>query len=147
MTNLIRHTYLHSPEDSIIYVRKRSGLKVNDEAVSKRSHHFDYHRRHYVGSQQIEKKRIMSGREYEDLLLNEFDEKRRQLKILRTSFMFDNQYFQLETFTNIKGAPTFLHTESEEKVKLPPYIPVLREVSNDHAFSTLRIAQHDFQFD
>jgi len=29
--------------------------------------------------------------------------------------MYERQYFQLETFTNIKGAPSFLLVESEEE--------------------------------
>uniref|UniRef100_A0A7S3CU52 NadR/Ttd14 AAA domain-containing protein n=1 Tax=Strombidium rassoulzadegani TaxID=1082188 RepID=A0A7S3CU52_9SPIT len=146
VTNIIRHTYLKAPEDSIIFVRKRSGVKINNEPFSRRSHHFDYERRYMIDNQKIEKKRIMSGREYEDLLLNEFDEKRRQLKILRTSFMFENQYFQLETFTNIIGAPTFLLVESEdEHVSLPPYLKVLKDVSNNAQYSTHNMSRHDFE--
>jgi hypothetical protein len=148
VTNTIRHTYLKAPEGSLIYVRKRSGLKFNNEPVSSRSNHFEYVRKYLTGSQQIEKKRIMGGREYEDLLLNEFDEKRRQLKILRTSFPFENQYFQLETFTNIRGAPTFLLVESDsDSIRLPPFVKVEREVSGLKQFKTVTMARHDFKVD
>ncbi len=112
VSNLIRHTYLKAPEDSIIYIRKRSGMKFGDEQVSQSSNHFDYERRNILGEQRIHKKRIMTGREYDDLLLNQQDKQRRTLKILRTSFMYDKQYFQLETVTNISGAPSFLLVES-----------------------------------
>ena len=46
---------------------------------------------------------MISGREYEELLLHQRNEKVKKLEILRTSFMYEKHYFQLETFMNIEG--------------------------------------------
>ena len=83
---------------------------------------FDYVRIIDDGNQRIVKMRILAAREYEDLLLDQQDQKRRDLKLLRTSFMCDMQYFQLATFTNIEGCPTFLNMESTVKWNYPIHI-------------------------
>ena len=41
------------------------------------------------GNQRIQKMRILTAREYEDFILNQSDMERNDLKILRTSFMYD----------------------------------------------------------
>jgi hypothetical protein len=49
----------------------------------------------------------------------------------------------LETYTNIEGAPTFLKFESHEddkKVKLPPFLKILRDVTIDANFKTYNMA-------
>jgi len=60
--------------------------------------------------------------------------------------MYEKHYFQLETFTNVEGQPSFLLVESEDgvsnaPVKLPPYLKVDREVTPDPFYSTKNIAQ------
>ena len=83
------------------------------------------------------KKRIITGREYEDLLMSLTDKSRKNLDILRTSFGFGRQYFHVETFTNITGVPSFLLVESEdEAIQLPPFLKILREVTDDEFYST-----------
>ena len=58
--------------------------------------------------------------------------------------MYGRQYFQLETLTNVEGCPTFLHVESHYKsdntVKLPPYVKVLKEVTKDETYSLSNLA-------
>ena len=85
---------------------------------------YDYEYRYKQEGEIIQKKRLISGREYLEMVHHQKDEIRRQLEIYRTSFEYEKMYFQLETMTNIIGQPTFLRVESESdtKVPLPPYL-------------------------
>ena len=62
--------------------------------------------------------------------------------------MYERQYFQLETCTNIKGCPTFLNVETNagkdfnaDTVQIPPYVNVLRDVTRDDYYATSNIAR------
>ena len=68
-------------------------MMSSEDHVSNLSTHFDYERRIFTGKQRIHKKRIMTGREYENLFNNQKDPNKKTLKILRTSFMYEKQYF------------------------------------------------------
>lgn len=90
----LRHTYLRAPDNSLIFIRQKSGSRINS---------FDYERRYEREEERIQKRRIITAREYEELLLHQRNNKINTLEILRTSFLYDHQYFQIETFKNIKG--------------------------------------------
>lgn len=90
----------------------------------------------------------MSGREYTDLVMDDnIDENRMSVDILRTSFLYEGHYFQIETCTNISGGPTFLRLENHENgdVTVPPYIKVLKDVTTDEHFTTKHISRPDFK--
>ena len=54
---------------------------------------FDYERRYELGTQRIYQQRILSGREYQDLLDTQNDLETLKLRMLRTSFLYESQYF------------------------------------------------------
>lgn len=77
-----------------------------------------------------------------------------QLKIYRTSFMYEKHYFQLETFTNIMGSPSFLLVETEEfadqydfGVKVPPYLKIRKDVTQDKFYSSKNMAKRNFKME
>lgn len=55
----IRHTYLNASENSLIFIRQKSGSRINS---------FDYEQRFEQDNERIQKKRIIQGREYEELI-------------------------------------------------------------------------------
>lgn len=70
------------------------------------------------------------------------------MNILRTSFIYQKNYFRLETLTNVKGCPTFLHAESHDidnNVTLPPFLNIVKDVSRDEEYKTRRVAMKDYQ--
>ena len=57
--------------------------------------------------------------------------------------MYENQYFQLETITNVDGYPTFLLVEGNEgteSIKFPPYVKILGDVTGDAAYKTKNLS-------
>ena len=51
--------------------------------------------------------------------------------------MYESQYFQIETYTNVDSYPTFLRAEAtfdSEKgdIKIPPFLKIKSEITDDH---------------
>ena len=118
------------------------------QEIEKRQKSFDYEHRFEADGNRVAKKRIITGREYEDMLSQLIDPAMKTLRILRASFIFEQYYFQLETFTNIPGTPSFLLVESSndgKEIKLPPFLKVEREVTGDDFYSTKNLARKDFE--
>jgi hypothetical protein len=93
---------------------------------------------------------VLSGREYDDLMDNHRDENQKELNILRTSFLYHNEYFQLETITNVEGCPTFLILETttaleQKHISLPKFLNVIKEVTKFKPYSTHSLSMHDFK--
>ena len=84
----------------------------------------------------------------DDLVLEDnLDKNRSSVNILRTSFIYEKQYFQMETCTNIPGGPTFLRLENHQNgdVKIPPFVRILHDVTGDDYYATKRIARPGFK--
>lgn len=94
--NKIVQTYLKAEDNGLIFVRKKSGARHLDSDLNE-SHQgtqFDIERRYEQGSQILQKKRLISGREYDDLVLEDnLDKNRSSINIIRTSFIYEKQYF------------------------------------------------------
>lgn len=65
----------------------------------------------------------------------------------RQCFIYERQYFMLETFLNLEHNPSILRVESTtegSKTKLPPFIKILREVTNDNGYETWCMAANNY---
>lgn len=54
----------------------------------------------------------------------------------------------VETFTNLANHPSILRVESTtegSKTKLPPFIKIIREVTNDDTYETWYMAKNDYE--
>ena len=102
------HTYLKAPKGQLIGIRSRHKEEEDGDAHTRGVEHYTYERRYFMNNQRIHQKRILSARAYDDLWNTHRDASLKELKLLITSFQYDQQYFQLETITNIKGNPTYL---------------------------------------
>ena len=159
-SHLIDQTYLKAPDSTCIFVRKKNALESQEsddsnKYVTPRQALFEYECRTEQDHEFVKKKRIMDGREYESLIDLQSDPNRRRLTILRTNFLYEKHYFRLETLTNIAGSPTFLRVESHQNgeediideiaLSLPPFVPVVREVTGDDSFRSAQISKSEFK--
>lgn len=92
-------------------------------------------------SVRVQKERLIGEREYEQLL-READTGRREVAKRRFSFVWHNQYFQLDViFSPMRLVKLEAElTEEQQKLDLPPFIRVLREVTGDDRYSNSSIA-------
>ena len=64
----------------------------------------------------------------------------------RTSFVYQNQAYMIETINNIKGKPTFLRAETSlEECLIPPFIKVVKDVTSVKSYSSPTLAHVDFK--
>jgi len=71
------------------------------------------------------------------------------LKKKRTSFVYQNQAYMIETILNIEGQPTFLRAEKPHdthSIVIPPFIQVIKDVTSEKNFSSPTLAQVDFKY-
>eukprot|EP00667_Euglena_gracilis_P004204 EG_transcript_4220 len=81
-----------------------------------------------------------------------FDRKKlidNDLEIIRKhslSFTYNNQYFELGTIVTptMYAGTALLYIESNVKPDLPPFIPVIREVTDDPRYANLTVCQTDY---
>lgn len=117
--------------------------------VRKRGQHGNYTythtvKRHLGAGKNIELERIISGREYLSLL-TQADPERVTVKKKRTCFLWENQYFELDLFLSPHEGLVLLEAEIEEddaEVKLPPFLKIEREVTNEPEYANANIARN-----
>ena len=98
-----------------IYLRKRGKV-----------HAYSYTQeiRYTVNNQRIVKSRIITAREYLELIQQRTPQMN-TLQKKRTSFVYQNQAYMIETILNIDGKPTFLRAEKPHdghSITIPPFI-------------------------
>ena len=64
--------------------------------------------------------------------------------------MYESQYFQIETYTNLEDYPTFLRVEAlyesqDGGVKIPPFLKIKSEITDDCKYSSKNLAQKGFR--
>ena len=72
---------------------------------------------------------------------------------MRQCFIYERQYFMIETFNNIEHHPSILRVETTKndsvkdhgKIKLPPFLKVLREVTHEKNYETWFMANIDYK--
>lgn len=75
------------------------------------------------------------------------DPSKNQLRKIRQCFIYERQYFMVEIFSEIVGRPSILRIETTgeaQKIHIPPFINVLREVTNDPFYETKVMAEKDY---
>ena len=94
--------------------------------------------RYEIKGEKIQKKRQIGARDYIELSENP-DPERVSVSKLRQCFIFERQYFMIETFLNIANHPSILRIETTnetKKTKLPPFMNTIREVTSEDAYET-----------
>lgn len=103
---------------------------------------FYYTEKQYLtGISRIEKERMISEKEYLDLL-TEADTQKRQILKNRFCFVWNNTYFELDVYS-FWSEYAILEVEimnENEEIELPPFITVLRDVTNDKKYKNYFLA-------
>ena len=74
--------------------------------------------------------------------------KKKSLKKLRQCFIYDQQYFLVETFLNVDDQPSLLRIESSKdhkELSIPSFLDVIREVTMDEKYVGISMADVDWK--
>lgn len=139
----IIQTYLCSNEPCLERrVRVRSEIRAD---LSRVNPLYTYAEKKKLSSGVWQKKeRIVSREEYERLLAQANPALRRILKT-RYSFAYEHQYFQLDVFSSpVTFAILEVElTEAAQEVLLPPFVKIVKDVTDDAKYSNFVIASPD----
>jgi CYTH domain-containing protein len=131
----IYQTYLLSDKDEEVRVRKRG-----------QNRHFVYFlttKRTLTGNSRIETEKQITPSEY-IALLQQADPERVTIYKRRRCFVWQNQYFEVDTFVN-PALPFALFeiegVEKHENINFPPFIKVLEDVTDNKEFYNNNIAR------
>lgn len=94
------------------------------------------------GGGRIERERFISHHEY-CTLLGRRDPRRRTLEKIRHCFLWSAQYFEVDVFTNLPRPLILCEREKttiSETTVLPPFLDVVRDVTNEREYSNSSIA-------
>lgn len=75
------------------------------------------------------------------------DKTKKKIIKTRQCFIYERQYFMVETFINMQHNPSILRVESTTKnkiSKLPPFLKILREVTDDNSYETWCMAMDNY---
>ena len=119
----ITQTYLKSDPDTIIRLRKRGwdGSYVYMQSVKKRVSDTEF----------IETERQISPYQYVTLL-QQADPSKKTLRKIRKNFVWEKQYFELDTFLDRDDGISILEiagVKDPNAIKFPPFVKVVRDVT------------------
>jgi CYTH domain-containing protein len=130
----IEQTYLLSPDDSEVRVRRRGqhGSFTYTHTL----------KRPVASGQRVKIERQITGREY-IALLTQADPAYRTVKKRRRVFLWANQYFEWDIFLAPRPGLELLEVEVDAldaPVELPPFLRVERELTGDEQYANRTIA-------
>jgi len=99
---------------------------------------YNHEMRTYIDKERILKKRQLSAREYIEILESQKAPGYKELKKFRQCFIYEQQYFMVETFLNIDGQPSLLRIETSKErseIQIPAFVQVLKEVTENNNYS------------
>ena len=98
--------------------------------------------------QVITRRRQVNAREFLHFFQERLDESKIVLEKERTSFMYKNQHFIIDTFKNVDGQPSLLRIETEVKSELiakPEFLKYCREVTDEENYSTFNMSDKEYK--
>jgi hypothetical protein len=96
----------------------------------------------------IESKRILNAREYESYLKFK-DESRHQVKVKRTSFLYEDTYYEVNEYESPNSGLTFVNVQLVEGVgdeslsvmpKFPPFLSIIEEITDSEKYSAYELS-------
>jgi len=109
---------------------------------------YSHEMRSYQCEERIEKRRQISAREYIELFEQSRCPKKKILKKVRQCFIYEQQYFLVETFLNVDGQPSLLRietTKEHKELEIPSFLDVIREVTHDKSYVGSKMAENDYK--
>jgi CYTH domain-containing protein/predicted ATPase len=121
-----------------IYLRAEAGheVRIRRRTQHGQSSYYLTEKRDAAGGARMEKESMISAREYLDLQRTRRDPARAVIRKQRTSFVYENQYFELDHLTG-PGDLWLLEvelTEMSDRVTLPPSLRNSRDVTGDRGY-------------
>lgn len=108
---------------------------------------YSHEMRYEISGEKIQKKRQITAREYIELSESTDTTKKKIIK-QRQCFIYERQYFMVETFMNLEYNPSILRVETtteRNKDKLPPFLKIIREVTNEDTYETWFMAEESYE--
>jgi CYTH domain-containing protein len=126
----VEHRFLpQQPDGSRARIRRRTQAGVS---------HFNLTLRN---ASNVELRQSITGREY-DALMRQADPHQEPIVKKRRCFLWENRYFQLDRFLHPREDLVILEAYfSKSQAKVPPFIPVLKDVTQDGAYSMKNISK------
>ena len=109
---------------------------------------YSHEMRTYQNDQRIEKRRQISAREYIELFEQSKAPNKKILQKVRQCFIYEQQYFLVETFMNVDGQPSLLRIETTKEhahIEIPDFLDVIKEVTHDKNYVGSKMAENDFK--
>ncbi len=97
-----------------------------------------------TGIQREEKEINITEDEY-DILMGFKDPKKSRIHKVRHCFVYKNQYFELDTFSNLNQSILEVELSNDsQKVELPSFLEIVNDVSTDYNYKNYNIAKRLF---
>jgi hypothetical protein len=131
-------------EETFLMLSSEEQIDTVVRKIGKNDSFIYYHETKVMQNQErIVKKRQITAREYIELL-EQKDRDKKVIKKLRQCFIYEQQYFMVDTFLNVKGFPFSIMrietTKEAQQIKIPPFVWVLREVTEEDVYETRQIS-------
>ena len=78
------------------------------------SYIYNHETKFEINNERIQKKRQITAREYIEMIDNR-DSSKKCVKKLRQCFIYEQQYFQVDTFLNVDGVPSIMRLETTKE--------------------------------
>lgn len=129
------------------YLTERDGTEPRIRKRGENGHYvyFLTTKKFLTDNQRIEIERQITPSEYV-MLMNSANPDKRTIHKLRCCFVWDNRYLELDTFVEPPLPHHLLEIEdvaADEEIAFPPFLKVLREVTNDSAWYNANIAKRN----
>lgn len=109
---------------------------------------YSHEMRSYQCDERIEKRRQISAREFIEQFEQSKAANKKILKKVRQCFIYEQQYFLVETFLNVDGQPSLLRietTKEHKEIEIPAFLDIIREVTHDKNYVGSNMAENDYK--
>lgn len=129
------------------YLTERDGVEPRIRKRGENGHYvyFLTTKKFLTDNQRIEVERQITPSEYV-MLMNSANPDKRTIHKLRRCFVWDNRYLELDTFVEPSLPHHLLEIEdvtADEEIAFPPFLKVIREVTNDPEWYNANIAKRN----
>ena len=148
MPSKVKKEYFHIEETFLMFTSDEQIDNVVRK-IGKNDSFIYYHETKILQNQErIVRKRQITAREFIELV-DQKDAEKKIIKKLRQCFIYDQQYFMVDTFLNVKSFPFSIMrietTREAQQIKIPPFVKVLREVTEEDIYETRQISDQKYQ--
>ncbi|CDW87597.1 UNKNOWN [Stylonychia lemnae] len=143
----VKKEYFNIEETFLLYTAEEQIDNVARKIGKNDSFIYYHETKTMQNNERIVRKRQITAREYIELL-DQKDNAKKVIKKLRQCFIYESQYFIVDTFLNLKGFSFSIMrietTREAQQIKIPPFVKVMREVTEEQIYETRMIADKQY---